>query len=1057
MPLLLLPRSAAGGIALVQRVAAVAPNVNAAITVPIVSTAGNGLIAVVAANIQDASWDISSVTDSAHNLWIKIGSVATANNPAITKTQVLISMWAAVLTNPVTSVTATMANSFEGSGVALEVFEMRGVTNISSLDVSAVASTNSGTTLTPGATTTNPNDFVLAAVAIADYVATVSHTADTWTAFPEVAQDGSSVDQADSLRLDAAYTVTGSAGAISTTWTVSAARPIAGIIAAFKGGTPDTSNPNPVWPQLSTKVAFGVQPNTAAGVYAYGTDISARVRSAQPGYGAPYELGDNAAGTNEVELYNQDGAFDATNASSPYWPNVLDYTPFQQLAAWNGITYGVFTGFIERWPLEWDEVLTGAVKAVGVDTYATLAKVTLKTCMQHEVLLDAPWAYWPLNDASGSSLASNLASGPGSSVLLYPVPPRRTGPGTAAFGAATTLAGDPNTGWGQTSDDTSKDDQGWTLGSGIIPSSTFPSIASGGSVTVEAWAMYPLRTAKTTLSTLLALKSSATSWTGHQILAVQVSQASSTSTTGNLYVATWNGSGTVTTVDTGVRCYADARWHHFAVVYSSASLKVYADGVLVYSATPSIATLRVDAIDVGGSQDSWDASTIGTGSYAHVAVYGSALTAARINSHFRSGHDGFPEDSGSRVGRILTYAGWKGARALDSGSSVLAACSSIGGQKVSEALTDVAKWELGLVFVDSLGRITFRSRSARFNQTSRGTFGDGVGEYHYADDVAFDYDPTYQYNDISVTRTGPHGTTGVAQFSGDPSGTIAQYFTSSLPVEAALLSDAQAQDRAAFLYSLYSVPQLRVRSLTITPSADPTLWPVALGAQPGDVYTVKRRPLGSPNTISLTVMITEVKHAISPGEWKTTFSMIPANVTPRGANILPYSVQSVETGISGWSAGANTTIAQSSTQAKDGQFALQMTATANGGLAAWTATWYPVKPGAVYTFTCWLWSPAALTGGIGLDWRDAAGTYLASAVTATSLAANGWTFVQLSATAPLNAYNVTPTLGNGITATAGQQFYGDVFVVTGVLGASGPWRLSDPIYSVLGTSTIPAY
>lgn len=1061
MPLLLLPRSAAGGIALVQRVAAVAPNVNAAVTVPITSTAGNGLIAVVAANVQNMSWDVSSVTDSAHNLWVKIGSVATANNPAIAKTQVMISMWAAVLTNPVSSVTATLANSFEGSGVALEVFEVRGLTNISSVDVSAVTSTNSGTSLAPGATTTNAADFCLAAVAVADFVATVAHTADTWTPFAEVAQDGSSVDQADSLRLDAAYKVTSSAGAQSTTWTVSAARPIAGIFAAFKGGSADTSNPNPAWPQLSTKVAFGVQPNTGAGSYAYGTDVSALVRSSQVGYGTPYELGDNAAGTNELELYNADGRFDPTNPFGPYWPNVLDYTPFQQLATWNGITYGVFTGYVERWPLEWDDVLTGISKAVGVDTYATLAKVTLKTCMQHEVLLDNPWGYWPLNDPQNSSFASNLATGSGSSVLLYPVPPHRTGPGTAAFGASTTLAGDSSTGWGQTSDDDSKDDQGWTLGSGVIPSSTFPSIASG-SATFECWATFPLRTQKTSLSTVFALKSSATAWAGHQILALQISQYNApkntlTGTTGNLLIQTWNGSGVATTVDTGMRCYADARWHHFAVVLAAASVKVYADGVLIYTGTPSISTARIDLIDVGGSQDGWDATTIGTGTYAHVAVYGAELTASRINSHFRSGHDGFPEDAGSRVGRILTYAGWKGPRALDVGSSVLAACSTIGGQKVSDALTDVAKWELGLVFVDSLGRITFRSRSSRFNQASRGTFGDGPGEFHYGDDIAFDYDPTFQYNDISVTRSGPQGTTGVAQFSGDPNGTIAQYFTSSLPMDAALLSDAQAQDRAAFLYSLYSVPQLRVRSLTITPSADPTLWPVALGAQPGDVYTVKRRPLGSPNTISLTVMISEVKHAIAPGEWKTTFTMIPAGVTPRGANILPYSVQSVETDASGWTAGVNTTRAQSATHVKDGAFALLLTATANGGLSASTTTWYPVKPGAAYTYSFWLWSPAAVTGGFGLDWRDAAGTYLSSATATATLTANDWTFLSFTATAPLNAYNVTPTIGSGMTVTAGQQFWGDVFVVTGVLGTSGPWRLNDPIYSVLGTSTVPAY
>lgn len=1046
-------------ISLVQTDAATTTGTLGLAELAITTTAGSTLVAVVAAHAQAASWTVSSVFDDAGNNWTRL--VSRHAGSATSTTQPLLAVWTVANAAAVTRVRASVGGAWSLSGTALRVYEVSGLTNVSALDVvgSTVGNVSS---ITPTATTTHAADFLLAACATAAASVSVSHTADAWTTAAEAFVDGGS-ESGNTIRLNAAHQIVSAAGAQSTTWTAGSTTDMAAVLIALKGGTTDTSNPNPYWPQLATEAAFGTQPNAGSAI-SYGTDLSTYVRSFTANFGAPYELGTAAAGTNEMELYNDDGRFDPTNAASPYWPNVLDYTPMQQTATWDGVTYGVFTGFVERWPLEWDDVLTGVSKAVGVDTWAALARVELKTCMQHEVLLDGPWAYWPLNDPQDSAFAANLAAGSGSAVLLYPVPPRRTGPGTAAFGVSTTLAGDPNTGWGQDGNAEAKDDAGWTMGTGVIPGSTFPSIASGGSVTVEAWAAYPLRPQKKFLSTLFALKSSAASWSGHEILALQVNQQSSSSdgrtyvsTTGNLYVKTWNASGVATTVDTGRRCYADGRWHHFAVTYSASSVSVYVDGALVYSASPSIATDQVDLIDLGGSQDAWDGSTIGTGSYAHVAVHGTALTPARLLSHYRSGHDGFPEDAGSRVARILTYAGWKGAMAVEKGSTVLAACSTIGGQKLTDALADIEKWELGLVFVDSLGRAVFRSRGSRFNETSRGTFGDGTGEYHYAADIAFDYDPTYQYNDIRVTRTGPHGTTGVTQVSGDPSATIPQYFTSTLSLDAAVLSDAEAQDRASFLYSLYAVPQLRVRSVTITPSADPTLWPIALGARIGDVYTVVRRPLGAGNAITLTVMITEVKHTVAPGSWATAFTMIPAGVSPRGANILPYNVQSIETDASGWEAGGNTTIAQSTAQAKDGTHSLAMTATAAGGIGAVTAVWYAVRPSAPYTFSCWLYSATATTGGIGVDWRDVAGTYLSTDQTTTPLAAGVWTYIELSATAPLTAYNVTPVVGYGMSLSAGQTVYGDVFTLTGVVGSSGPWRLGDSAYSVLGTSTIPAF
>lgn len=1314
-------------ISFVQSQANAVPATNSTITTNITSTAGNTLVAVMAANVSAPAWYFSAVKDSANNYWQQVATVATAASTY--PSEVVLAVWVAYNAAAVSSVTATLANTAHTTGAALKILEFSGVTNTTPLDVQATTFTNSGTTLTPAASTTNAADAVVAAVAVAS-ANTLTHTADAWTTQAEAAATSGSWP----LRLDSAYLVTSTTGAQSTTWTASAACPIAGVIAAFRGGVISQANVNPNWPQLTTRAAFGTQPNASA-AYAYTADISQYVLEASIGYGMPYELGTTEAGQCSMKLYNEDGRFDPSNPNSPYSPNVKDYVPFQMQATWNGQTYGVFSGFVERWPNSWDEALTGISQAVGVDAFATLARVQMKSCMQHEVLMDNPWAYWPLNDAGGSQFAANLATGSGQAVTVYPTPPHKAGGGTADFGAATAFAGDMSTGWGQSTTDATND-QGWTLSTGVIPSSTFPALASG--VTAELWVNFSLVPAKPNRTNIVTLKSSAASWATHTVLALTISQHGYYGTSGNVWVDTWDTSGNKTSVDIGTHSYSDGLWHHVALTVSASTVTLYIDGVAVYTGTRTISTATIDLVEIGGVQDSWEANGIGIGSYAHVAVYSSVLPLARIQSHWHSGHDGFPEDSGSRINRILTYAGWTGPRALDTGSSILAGCYSIQGQFATDSITDVALWEYGLAFADGNGAFRFKSRKSRFAaqgnaipitigatttasttsgqvtsqaiavpsytesdilvcsvttqqvtvmppsgwslaaQASAGTpsvisvanvttgassgyttsvtanaptyaagdmliaflgcsptgtsaptitppagwtqlgstntglhsgtpgeiqqvwyktaatepasytwtftgttaiatvqvadvknvqgirtsaaatadvagsiaspalagvqsndlvlfaasaspnvpagglvltmpntsgwtvgasntspdgnypevggfsykigatdtpsarvssrstmcgfaialiptspaaasgvthslyyraasgepasytwqfsapttvamemidlkgaaglnvantaggsnvtsltapslvgvnstdmvvisagsrpdssgaqtltlpggtwtadtvvsasdttfpavggmstkvngtdtpavttskasdvvvasaafiaqygaptslaiFGDGPGEDHYQADIVFDYDPTYQYDDVQITRQGPGGTQGITQFSGDPNGAIAQYFTSTLQQTIGVLSDSQAADRAAFLYNLLSVPQLRVQAITIDPSADPSLWPIALGAQIGGRYTIRRRALGSTNPlISLDVIICEIKHEIKPGSWKTTFATLPASTptvnTSTGPWILNDATYSVlgTTTIPGW-------------------------------------------------------------------------------------------------------------------------------------------------------------
>jgi hypothetical protein len=92
----------------------------------------------------------------------------------------------------------------------------------------------------------------------------------------------------------------------------------------------------------------------------------------------------------------------------------------------------------------------------------------------------------------------------------------------------------------------------------------------------------------------------------------------------------------------------------------------------------------------------------------------------------------------------------------------------------------------------------------------------------------------------------------------------------------------QCQAEANWAIANYAQPRLRLASITIAPSANPALWPVALGVEVGDRVTVNRRPFGAPE-ISLQCYVEQVAHSIQPGVWKTTYSLSPVLDTTYGS------------------------------------------------------------------------------------------------------------------------------------------------------------------------------
>lgn len=105
-------------------------------------------------------------------------------------------------------------------------------------------------------------------------------------------------------------------------------------------------------------------PSTTA---TWSTDITSYVRAFSTKRGTSTELQRTEAGTGTILLDNRDGRFTPMNTSSVYYPNLLPMRRVRIQAVWSSVTYPVFTGYVESWPMQFP--------AMGMDQVVALQMV----------------------------------------------------------------------------------------------------------------------------------------------------------------------------------------------------------------------------------------------------------------------------------------------------------------------------------------------------------------------------------------------------------------------------------------------------------------------------------------------------------------------------------------------------------------------------------------------------------------------------------------------------------------------------------------------------------
>jgi hypothetical protein len=154
----------------------------------------------------------------------------------------------------------------------------------------------------------------------------------------------------------------------------------------FGGGTVvSNSDPRllPNFPQTVIEIGFASNPGTAQASIVW-TDVSDRCRGFSTSRGRKHELASFEAGTASITLQNRDRAFEPTYSGSPYYPNVVPLRPVRISEVWNGVTYRLFTGFVEEWPPSYNGPTDSEVTISCVDAFELLSQVALTVSYSQE-------------------------------------------------------------------------------------------------------------------------------------------------------------------------------------------------------------------------------------------------------------------------------------------------------------------------------------------------------------------------------------------------------------------------------------------------------------------------------------------------------------------------------------------------------------------------------------------------------------------------------------------------------------------------------------------------
>lgn len=629
-------------------------------------------------------------------------------------------------------------------------------------------------------------------------------------------------------------------------------------------------------PWVTVEVGYGSTWQTEPGSITW-TDETARVLvdgRVRCTRGASSARGKVDVGTAEFSLLNTDRRFDPTHATGDLFGQLLPGTPVR-LLAWpvdqllmvagqivlvdglpvtTGSSIELWSGTVPSWPQRYDKSNRHAWCPINAwDRFDKLSRAKIpRSVLEAEVLADSPDAYWRLDetaetdgmlDSSGNYNHGDYDNVAFGDPLVFD-----------DFGGAisTSHVGDSR---------------------GRYVGSTLPQAAP---VTLEAWVQFDRELSEwhTFITNVRDYAAGSGVWLG-------VRTSADGSPDGEL-VIDFRGLGGFLKAR-GTTRIDDNEVHHVVMTMASnaaADIKLYVDGVeetkTVVSGTTGGSWPNHLIWAVGNFPDNGAGDFGLGGAIDEVAVFPSALSAARVLAHYEAGSAPLLNDrTDERITWVLDEIGWPaGFRDLSQGRSLLGAAQLRAGDNALQYLRSIEATEDGLLFIGPDGSLSFHDRFWRYLETvatvSQFTFTDQDGDQGYAE-FQLDLDDELLVNVARLTRRG-----GREQVSVDATSVAAYGEAETVVTDLLSTTDAQVKSLADWLVATRSNPLPRVPSIRIPlhrySAADQA---TVLGLDLGHRVTVNRTPQGVGSQIDLDFLVEGVSHDIGFNEWWVTLFVSP--------------------------------------------------------------------------------------------------------------------------------------------------------------------------------------
>jgi len=588
------------------------------------------------------------------------------------------------------------------------------------------------------------------------------------------------------------------------------------------------------------------------------------------------------------------------------------------------VIYPLMRPFVERWPRTWLSAgFEGIAVTPTVDAFAALNGISINPDYYYAALATRPAYFWTLKSGTSASFFGDISGNNGISIgpIIGPY-----GPGaTPSYGSALAMAGDAGAaGVGFIPDQSVSlpnfgRQAATVVGAGPIVNGIlgfgFPGVLNNlpSGIGIGTWrssigCWFRASTKNPSNYTYLMAVIDAASY--RQLLAIGVDGS------GFAYVLT-QGTAANLTATPGAVNYLDNQLHFMVgtieqVNGGNTTIKIYVDGALIGSTNTTTAamggvyTRDADTVVIGGLADSQQMYGVVNGTVLHAKAWTRELSSTEITTLYNAGAIGNNNElTGTRLARHFTSAPYVGATRFSAGLTTLQPPTFRGGIDLLSDTQEITLAEDGTSWAAPDGAVVLEGRMDRWQRIAASyVLGEDTagGETPYQGGVAFDYDPTFVYGNVQVGRV--NGGTFRGGLPADIAVAIRKFFgRSNTPETSDYATDAQALDKADWVFNTHRAPSQRISAITIDPSSSPTLWPVALSLEIGKRVTVKRRAkaanAGAGITMSADYFVETVAHGeidMDKGTWMIGFLLSPIGLAP-DVSVQPWILEDATYGV----------------------------------------------------------------------------------------------------------------------------------------------------------------